>query len=246
MAEPHRTEPHRSRPISRHPLFPAIVALWFGALLALGSLALRTSLVENLVLATRIDSLVPAAAPPLGLTARLLLALALGLAGGAIGWVLARRMAAPKQAFAPQVFAFGDTDLRADEQWPGVAAPPTEPTPVLDPASLLVPEDDAAPAPAVAEPEPVLPPVERPSRPLAEERITTSDLAALSHVELVERLAIALRGRRERLATTLAERPAAVVRFPDFAERRSPPPAPRETEKALREALATLQRMSGG
>lgn len=290
MAEPHRTEPHRRRPISRHPLFPAIVALWFGTLLALGTLALRTPLIENLVLTARIDSLVPAAAPPLGVTARLLLALAVGLAGGAIGWVLARRMAAPQEPLARQVFAVGNADLHPDDQWPGVAAPQPqpvaviEPAPVLDPGPLLDPAlfldpaplldpvgllacegeaTDAAPecVPIAAEPEPEPAPslVERPSpvRPmsLAEERIVTADLDSLSHVELVERLAIALRRRQERLATIEAGAPAGVIRFPNFAERHGPhavPPAeaarsaPRETEKALREALATLKRMSGG
>ena len=84
------------QPISRHPLFPAIVALWFAALLGTGSFALSTSLLENLVLAGHVDSLVPAAAPPLGVTARLMLALMLGLTGGTIGWFMAKRLAAPK------------------------------------------------------------------------------------------------------------------------------------------------------
>ena len=57
-------------PISRHPLFPAVVALWFGALFGLGSMAIRPGLIEDMVLAAGIDTLVPAAAPPLGMTAR--------------------------------------------------------------------------------------------------------------------------------------------------------------------------------
>lgn len=83
-------------PISRHPLFPAIVALWFGALFGLGSLAVRPTLLEELVLAGGIDTLVPAAAPPLGLTARILLALGMALLGGVIGATVARRIARPK------------------------------------------------------------------------------------------------------------------------------------------------------
>ncbi len=85
-------------PISRHPLFPAIVALWFGALFGLGSLAIRPGLLESVVVATHIDLLIPAAAPPLGLTARILLALALAGTGGAIGASLARRIGRPKSA----------------------------------------------------------------------------------------------------------------------------------------------------
>jgi len=80
-------------PIVRHPLFPGLIALWFAALLGLGSLAIRAGVLENLVLRLRIDALIPAAAPPLGFTARLLLASALALAGGLTGFVLARRLA---------------------------------------------------------------------------------------------------------------------------------------------------------
>lgn len=85
--------------LSRHPLFPALVALWFAALLGMGSLAIRATVLENAVLTLGIDRLVPAAAPPLGFTARLLLALGLGLTGALAGFVLARRLtAAPAPA----------------------------------------------------------------------------------------------------------------------------------------------------
>jgi hypothetical protein len=77
-------------PISRHPLFAVVVALWFAALLGLGSMVVSTSVIENLVLAAHIDSLVPAAAPPLGFTARVLLAGGLALTGAVFGYVLAR------------------------------------------------------------------------------------------------------------------------------------------------------------
>ena len=90
MAERSSKQANRSKagrqPISRHPLFPAIVALWFATLIGMGSLALSTTLVEELVLTAHIDSLIPAAAPPLGTTARLMLAFALGVPSGIIGW----------------------------------------------------------------------------------------------------------------------------------------------------------------
>ena len=38
-----------AKPITTHQLFPAVVALWFGALFGLGSLAVRPSLLESLV-----------------------------------------------------------------------------------------------------------------------------------------------------------------------------------------------------
>ncbi len=80
-------------PLTRHPLFPALAALWCAALLGIGSLAIRVTVLENAVLRLGLDSLIPAAAPPLGFTARMLLALALGIAGAVAGFVLARRMA---------------------------------------------------------------------------------------------------------------------------------------------------------
>lgn len=79
-------------PITRHPLFPVMVGLWFAALFGLGSLAIRPTLLESVVLALKIDLIVPAAAPPLGLTARILLALTLFVIGGALGVLLARRL----------------------------------------------------------------------------------------------------------------------------------------------------------
>jgi hypothetical protein len=80
-------------PISAHPAFPAIVALWFAALLGLGSLVLPPILLERFATATGLASLVPAFAPPLGFTARALLALAAALVGVGLGLSIARRVA---------------------------------------------------------------------------------------------------------------------------------------------------------
>lgn len=87
----------KAKPITSHQLFPAVVALWFGALFGLGSLAIRPSLIEQAVIASKIDLVIPAAAPPLGVTARILIALVLSALGAAIGAALARRIARPKQ-----------------------------------------------------------------------------------------------------------------------------------------------------
>ncbi len=89
-------KPAKGAPVTAHPLFPAVVALWFGALFGLGSLAVRVGLLESMVLATRIDTLIPAAAPPLGISARILLALTLAALGALLGAAIARRIAAPK------------------------------------------------------------------------------------------------------------------------------------------------------
>ncbi|MFN3516095.1 MAG: hypothetical protein ACK4YM_02925 [Novosphingobium sp.] len=85
-----------SKPITSHQLFPAVVALWFGALFGLGSLAVRPSLLESAVIASRIDLVSPAAAPPLGVTARILVALVLAAIGSTIGLIIARRLARSK------------------------------------------------------------------------------------------------------------------------------------------------------
>ncbi len=80
-------------PLSAHPAFPAIVALWFAALLSLGSLVLPVALIERLVELTGVSTLIPSAQPPLGVTARMLFALSAGLSGTLVGLYLARKMA---------------------------------------------------------------------------------------------------------------------------------------------------------
>ncbi|MBX9644265.1 MAG: hypothetical protein K2W91_09235 [Novosphingobium sp.] len=92
----HKRKPAKGKPITAHQLFPAVVALWFGALFGLGSLAMRPALLEELVLKSHLDLVIPAAAPPLGVTARILVALILAALGAMIGIALARRIARPK------------------------------------------------------------------------------------------------------------------------------------------------------
>lgn len=86
----------KSKPITSNPLFPAVVALWFGALFGLSSLAVRPSLLESLVIKSHIDLVIPAASPPLGVTARILVALLLAALGALIGATIARRISRPK------------------------------------------------------------------------------------------------------------------------------------------------------
>jgi hypothetical protein len=87
-------------PITRHPLFPATVALWFGALFGIGSLAIRPSLIEAMIVALKIDAVIPAAAPPVGATGHTLIALVFAGLGGLLGARLARRIARPKPVVA--------------------------------------------------------------------------------------------------------------------------------------------------
>ena len=95
-----KRKPAKAKPITSNPLFPAVVALWFGALFGLGSLAVRPALLEALVLSSRIDLFIPAAAPPLGVTARILLALAMAALGAMLGIMLTRRLSRP----APEAY----------------------------------------------------------------------------------------------------------------------------------------------
>lgn len=113
VAKPQKTK--GKLPISRHPLFAPMVALWFAALFGLGSLAIRPALLESAVLALRLDLVVPAAAPPLGFTFRILLALSLFVVGGAIGFILARRIGRPA---APQGEGFRFSRVKARAQAP--------------------------------------------------------------------------------------------------------------------------------
>ncbi|WBY17177.1 hypothetical protein PF049_03175 [Erythrobacteraceae bacterium WH01K] len=81
-------------PISSHPAFPAIVGLWFAALFGIGSLVLPTGFFETVVVAIGLDAVLPAAAPPLGFTARAAIAVAAGALGLALGLFLARKVVA--------------------------------------------------------------------------------------------------------------------------------------------------------
>lgn len=93
--KPLKGKPIKRRPVSGHPLFPVVAALWFGALFGLGSLAIRPVLIESVVLQTGVDLIVPAMAPPLGVTARILIALLMASLGAALGAVLALKCKRP-------------------------------------------------------------------------------------------------------------------------------------------------------
>jgi hypothetical protein len=91
-------------PVSLHPAFPAAVALWFAALLGVGTMLLPVILLERAVEATRLAAVLPAAEPPLGFTARALIAVGAALLGAVLGVAIARRVArshAPAGAARP-------------------------------------------------------------------------------------------------------------------------------------------------
>lgn len=76
--------------MASYPAFTPALVVWFAALFGLSVVAIRGSLLESWVLGAQLDLVVPAAAPPLGMVARLLLALMFAALGAAIGWVAAR------------------------------------------------------------------------------------------------------------------------------------------------------------
>ena len=104
-----RTRAAGPQPITRHPLFPVLVALWFGALFGLGSLAVRIGLIEALVLKLGVDQILSFAAPPLGMKARILIALAMAVMGALLGLSLGHRL----RDGGPAKAAGGSTGLAA-------------------------------------------------------------------------------------------------------------------------------------
>lgn len=130
----HQGKASTGRPVTQHQLFPAVVALWFGALLGLGSLALRPSLIEELVIMGRIDLIVPAAAPPLGITARTILALGMASLGALIGTLIARRLA--RAGLAKREPAAGDLGA-AEQPFAAQDTPAAEPGPAETAAAPL-------------------------------------------------------------------------------------------------------------
>jgi hypothetical protein len=135
--------PRRRASVLTHRLFPGLCALWFGALFGLGCLVAGNAALGAMVVALHLPAVLPAAAPPLGMTARLVLALAFAGLGGAIGlatglalfaraggkWpvrtVPQRETAAPEQSAAEPVLRVRNRDAHPD-------APPRRPLVVTE------------------------------------------------------------------------------------------------------------------
>jgi hypothetical protein len=138
-----------------------MVGLWVAALFGLGSFAVAPQMLEKLVTAMGLPAIVPATAPPLGFTARALLAMALTVLGAIFGLLIGRslRPSQPvpaRRRFNPGVSREVDLDapkVRARDAHPD--APPRKPLtlsedlvaaedvaePVLRRRSLAVPEE---------------------------------------------------------------------------------------------------------
>ncbi len=133
-------------PISVHPAFPAIVALWFAALLGIGSLVLPAALLDRLVSVTGLASLIPAASPPLGMTARSIIAFAGALAGAGLGIAIARRVAQahqPMDESRPTKLAGGSRrPISVHEELGGEGVVNGESLPINRRRALAISEDD--------------------------------------------------------------------------------------------------------
>lgn len=219
-------KPRRKRPIATHPWFPAALGTWCAAALGLSSLAVPPPLLERIVALSGIAAVMPAAAPPLGETARLLIVLALSSIGEIVGLVVGRSIARragrtpgarrarnshPDAPLRKPLLASEDIVLpdRADEpdgedsELGGSHSPHLSDEETLvefSPGGFALADSDERPR---VEPEGREPSFHAligatPVPPASEALVATIALADLGVVQLSERLAIALQARRER------------------------------------------------
>ena len=95
---PKASNANRNLPVREHWLFPVVVALWCAAVIGFGSLIIPVSRLEALLSATGLSSIIPAAAAPLGATARALIAIVGALAGATFGALFAVQIARGSRA----------------------------------------------------------------------------------------------------------------------------------------------------
>lgn len=146
--------------ISAHRLFPVVMMVWFAALLGLTSFVVPPRMLASLVVASGLPKVLPAAAPPLGFTARVLVAFALAVLGGLIGLVIAARLRRGKAAKLATP-AMPDCDEAMESETPAIAV--SQPAvkirardahPDAPPRRPLVLSEELATVPALEAPEP--------------------------------------------------------------------------------------------
>ena len=81
-------------PVSAHPAFPVIVSLWFAALFGIGSMVLPLEMFERFAVSSGLADAYAAAQPPLGATARIVIAVAGAAIGALAGLFVARKVTA--------------------------------------------------------------------------------------------------------------------------------------------------------
>ncbi|HUQ13379.1 MAG TPA: hypothetical protein VM055_03800 [Novosphingobium sp.] len=211
--DPAEDIPRKRAPLAAHRWFAGIVALWCAAALGLSSLALAPAALERLVAASALDRVIAAASPPLGPTARLLLALGCAGLGGLIGLTLGLRLAA--RARGPRATIPPEAVPQAIDEPPHLRARDRHPdAPARRPLSASSELDFAEPDPT--EPVDLAKTPERRAR----SPLSTAALESLGLVQLTERLAIAMcerRVRTQRFAEARADQEP--VAFPGVAMR---------------------------
>ena len=242
------------KPVAAHPLFPAVLALWFAALLGLSCLAVRPALLDVLLFRYGLAALVGDAGAATGLPDQVVLALALSALGLLIGTTAARlmrRTAVRRQAAAPETVLhvpvlaeslegmmeeplFGNDQPQPVAEEPGAPKPRTPAPQVLDISAVELGSgtaDEPLDLIVLAPEDPAQGPVQS-ARPLP-----------LVHPLGESRLA----GLAEPLVIFpgQVEEPAAVQPAPPSAEPAYGQLDREATERVLRTALANLQRLRG-
>lgn len=100
----------KPKPITANPLFPLVTALWFATLLGLGTFATAPALLEGPVVALGIPAWIPAAAPPLGFTTRMIFAVAMLGLGAVLGYNLGKFLGRDKTASPVRARGHGKKD----------------------------------------------------------------------------------------------------------------------------------------
>lgn len=170
--------------MAAHRQFPLFVALWLAALLALSCLVAGSESLGALVGKLHLSAIIPAAAPPLGMTARVLLAALCGALGATVGLVIGLRLQARARGGAivvPQSAPVDhDDDDHAEDRIVVEPARPDAPRvrsrdahPDAPPRRPLVVTEDVLPFAATSRfvaPEPaIIEPEARPAIDLAED-----------------------------------------------------------------------------
>jgi len=234
------------RPVAAHPLFAPFVTLWFGALLGLGSMAVHPTVLQDLLRQSRIEQMVSAALPPVDLTGRTLLALALAATGCLIGLGIARaivrinKLRHRGRTVQELVLVLPD-ELRSpfeaktvpEGKEPVLRAAEEEAVPSLAPAAVSG-IDQARAVLDISEVNLALAQTEEPLDLAAFQRDHSFDEAPAPPSEVA--------------ISPLRDAAAVVTEHPDCNPRPWPMTQPQdraETERALREALGNLQRLRG-
>lgn len=191
--------PRHRRSLAAQPWFAGAMGLWFAALFGLSSLAVAPELLERAVGAIGLDRVFPAAAPPLGETARLLIAVAVSAVGEIAGLLLGRAIARAARG-KPQPAEVDAAASEADETEFSAPMPlqrARDRHPDAPPRRPLVASEELVLRDAPVEP------ADHPAEPDVESAPPLSPLAAapledLGAAQLTERLALALTARKDR------------------------------------------------